>query len=53
MNHRPPRTPGEELRPTELELLVLLCSGTDAESALARQQLEYARWGGYEFEDCE
>ncbi|QEP07733.1 hypothetical protein [Glutamicibacter sp. ZJUTW] len=53
MDHRPPRTPGEELRPAELELLALLCSGKDAESALARQQLEFARWGCYEFEDCE
>ena len=53
MDNRPKRVPGGELRPAELELLALLCSGTDAVSAKARQQLKFARWGGYQFKECE
>src|SRR5690606_13634638 len=53
MDSRPVRDKGDEFRTDELELLALLCSGSDDESAKARQQLKYARWGGYQFDDCD
>ncbi|HCJ55812.1 hypothetical protein ACTXM3_17795 [Glutamicibacter arilaitensis] len=53
MDSRPVRDKGDEFRADELEVLALLCSGSDDESAKARQQLKYARWGGYQFDDCD
>lgn len=44
---------GDAFRPAELELLTLLCSGDDASSARARDQLSAASWGGYEHDDCD
>lgn len=53
MNTRQDRTAGEALSPTEHEILALLCSGNDPQSATAREQLSAARWGSYPYEDCE
>ena len=53
MATREHRTVGDDLSPAEREILALLCSGEDAQSARAREQLQAARWAGYAHEDCE
>ncbi|WP_404286039.1 hypothetical protein [Glutamicibacter arilaitensis] len=53
MRPRTSRSNGEELSQAERGILALLCSGTDAESAKARQQLQFARWDGFQFDECE
>lgn len=47
------RSKGEELSQAERDILALLCSGSDAESAKARVQLAFSRWGGLQFDKCE
>ncbi|GGJ69865.1 hypothetical protein ACX5K5_11060 [Glutamicibacter bergerei] len=47
------RSKGEELSQAERDILALLCSATDAESAKARQQLQFSRWDGFQFDECE
>jgi hypothetical protein len=44
---------GDPFTSHESALLELLCGGDDPRHVLARQQLQSARWGGYEFEDCD
>lgn len=53
MNEQHDRHVGEALSAQEGELLDLLCSGEDPESAIARTQRAAATWGGYEHEGCE
>ncbi|WDH79724.1 hypothetical protein PTQ19_04580 [Microbacterium esteraromaticum] len=47
------RPVGTHLTRTERQLMELLCSGTDAQSAIAREQLMQAQWGGYPHAECE
>lgn len=47
------REPGGVLTAREAALLEILCAGDDERMAAARAQLVGARWGGYEFGDCD
>lgn len=47
------RSKGEELSQAERDILSLLCSGTDSESAKAREQLAFSHWDGFQFDECE
>ncbi len=47
------RTVGDDLTPDERELLRRLSAGSGEQSALLREQLTVATWGGYEHASCE
>lgn len=44
---------GEAFTPTEQTLLELLCTGEGPRFVHAREQLAFASWGGYEYQECE
>ncbi len=53
MKTRATRTVGESFNLLENALLHILCSGTDTEASIAREQLGKASWGGYEHDGCD
>ncbi|HRO31440.1 MULTISPECIES: hypothetical protein [Micrococcaceae] len=53
MKARRQRMAGDPFTSLERVLLELLCGGDDPHRVPVREQLRSARWGGYEFEDCD